>query len=115
MKFATIAIASALLLSSCYKATIYLKAPQPVVVSPAVDDNFHFSAVGVFELSSPVNLQTGCPGGAAIIKERQSFLGGFVSAVIGTYIPLFQVMNPTLLCDMPRARKSQAAKAQARR
>ncbi len=86
-------------LSSCYRASIQLQEPRETVTSSDIDDSMHFSLLGVVELSDAVDLETSCASGAVAIKEKISFTGGIINALLGTYVPVLQVMNPTVECD----------------
>ncbi len=100
MKRIALAIIAATAFTGCYKASIHLKAPQPVTESTSVSNNMHMSLLGIIELSPEVNLESACAGGTVVIEERVSFVGGLVNAILGTYIPIIQVMNPTAMCGM---------------
>lgn len=110
MRGLTILIVAALASTGCYKASIQLKAPQQTVPSLEVDNNMHVSLIGLFELSKPIALDTACAGGVVAIDERVGFLGGLVNMVLGTYIPVLSVMNPTALCGMGVASDDAAPK-----
>jgi len=100
MKRLVLALAAATAFTGCYKASIHLKAPQPVTESAAVSNQMHLSLLGVVELSPAVNLDEACAGGTVVIKEQVGFVGGLVNMILGTYIPVLQVMNPTAMCGM---------------
>jgi hypothetical protein len=84
-------------LGGCYKATIHL-ADAPAAVSTR-GYGFHFSLIGLIELSPAVDLRARCPGGVSAIEERETLLGALVNAVLGTYIPVLQVMNDRVDCS----------------
>ncbi len=92
------ALAASLALSSCYKATIRLQEPRPAVTSAVTDNEMHMSLLGIVELSEPVDLAGSCATEAVAIEESLSVTGGIINAILGTYIPVLQVMNPTVTC-----------------
>ncbi len=98
MKSAFFLMISAFALTSCYKASIQLQEPRPTVTSNVTDNAMHYSLIGVVELSEPVDLEKSCATSAVSIEESLSFVGGIVNAALGTYVPVLQVMNPTVTC-----------------
>ncbi len=98
MKYLGFALISALAVSSCYKASIQLQAPTPTVTSAVTDEAMHMSLLGIVELSEAVDLEKACASGAVSIEEELSFTGGIINALLGTYVPILQVMNPTVEC-----------------
>src|SRR5215831_16760730 len=85
------------LIAGCYKANIHV-ADVATTQRSAVDDQMHMSVLGIVEVSDAVDLKQTCPGGPAVIHERESALGGLVSLVLGTYVPVLGVINPTVDC-----------------
>lgn len=98
MKKFSLLLVISLALASCYKTNIRLSSSAPAATSPAVADSMHFSLLGIIELSSPINLDAACGSESVVIEERLSFLGGIVNAVLGSVVPLLQVMNSTIHC-----------------
>jgi hypothetical protein len=96
-------LALALVLATgCYSSTIHLADSPARARSPAVDEAFHVSLIGVIELSSAIDLAAACPAtGPASIDEHLSVLGGIVNLVLGNTIPIFSVMNPSVSCVAP--------------
>jgi hypothetical protein len=94
-------------LGGCYKATIHV-ADAPSSPSPQ-GFGYHFSVIGIIELSAPVDLRARCPQGPAVIRERETFLGGLVNILLGTYIPVLQVMNDSVDCATGGAPPGEAA------
>lgn len=96
-----IILAAALVLGAgCYKTT-YRMNPSGADGMPSQEYNhrFHFSVIGLVEISSPVDMARACQGGpVASIDERVSVLGGIVNLVLGTYIPILSVRNATVNC-----------------
>jgi hypothetical protein len=103
MRFLTIALIALFSTAGCYKARIHLKPEPPVMASQVVKNQTHFSVIGIIELSAPVNLETACPGGTVTIKEGITVLGGIINIVLGTFVPVLQVMNKTAMCGVPQA------------
>ncbi len=100
MKKLVLAATAAISLASCYKATIHLKPAQGAAPSPTVEDEMHFSLINIIEISDPVDMKAACAVSEPVqIKERLTFLGGIVNAVLGTYVPVLSVMNPTVMCS----------------
>jgi hypothetical protein len=97
MKKILLACAVATAISGCYKSTIHL-ADDPGTPG-SVNDAMHFSLIGIFELSSPVDLKAACPGGPAVIHEKVSVLGGVVNLVLNSFFPVLSVMNPSVDCS----------------
>ena len=98
MKHIILASAIAAALGGCYKANIHMGA-APGVPSTTVNDAYHLSLIGIFELSSPVDLKAACGGSdAAGIHEEVSVVGGIVNLILSTYIPILHVTNPTVMC-----------------
>jgi hypothetical protein len=86
------------LAAGCYKTQINLGA-GPGTRSGVVDNNMHLNLLNIVELSSPVDLVAACPGSQAVaIDERLSVLGGIVNIVLGRFIPILSVMNPSVDC-----------------
>lgn len=98
MKHLAFALISALALSSCYKASIQLQAPTPTVTSAVTNSAMHMSLLGIVELSEAVDLDKSCASGAVSIEEELSFTGSIINVLLGTYVPVLQVMNPTVKC-----------------
>jgi len=96
MKRFMLACAVAASLGGCFKSTIHL-ADEPGQPG-TVNDAMHFSLIGIFELSSPVDLKAACGGAPATIHEKVSVVGGVVNIVLGTFFPLLSVMNPSVDC-----------------
>jgi hypothetical protein len=84
-------------LTGCYKANIHLTDGPG---SPgAIQDQMHFSVIGIFEVSSPIDLRATCPsGGPAVIREQVTVVGGIINLLLGTYLPILSVMNPSVDC-----------------
>ena len=109
MKRIILACAIAAAASGCYKAKIHMNPTTPVTRSASVDNAFHFSVIGIVELSSPVDLKAACGGGdSAAISERVSVAGGLVNMVFGMFIPIFEVMNPSVECGAAATAPAQA-------
>src|SRR5262249_34203249 len=98
MKRILLASAIAAAAGGCFKTNIHLSA-GPGVPSASVNDAFHLSLIGIFELSSPVDLKAACGGSdAAGINEQVSVVGGIVNIILGTFFPILSTMNPTVMC-----------------
>ena len=95
-------LAAALALGACYRTTYLLQPPgQLSAPSPAYDEQMHLSLLGVFELSSPVNLALACNNAAPVaIHEDVGVLGAIVNAVLSSYLPILHVHNATVLCPV---------------
>jgi hypothetical protein len=88
-----------LLAASCYKAEIQLKGPdQAGMPSALVNNAYHWSLIGVFEVSDPVNIQAACNGDPASIHEEVSVPGGVINLLLNTFVPILGVFNPTVSC-----------------
>lgn len=99
MKHILFACVIAVAAGGCFKTNIHLSA-SPGVPSPTVNDAFHLSLIGIFELSPPVDLKAACGGSdAAGIHEEVSVVGGIVNLILGTTIPVLHVHNPTVMCS----------------
>jgi len=96
LRSALLVAALAVAASGCYKSTIHL-ADGPTTPSP-VQDQLHVNLINVVEVSAPVDLRAACPGGAATIREQVGVFGGLVNIVLGTYLPILSVMNPSVDC-----------------
>jgi len=96
MKRTLLVAAIAAALGGCYKAQIHL-ADGPGTLNP-MSKHYHFSLIGFIEISKQVDLQATCPGGTAVIHDEVDFLGGLVNVVLGTYVPVLEVMTPSVSC-----------------
>ena len=93
-------IIASLLVTGCYKANIWLEAPQhPTTPSQTVHDRFEWSLFNVHQLSSPVDLAAACAGDPEGIHEHVTVLGAVSNGLLGYFVPLLGTMNTTVLCD----------------
>lgn len=104
MKAAALAAAlgATLATGACYRTTYLLQPPgQMSAPSPAYDEQMHLSLLGIFELSSPINLQLACNNAPPVaIHEDVGVLGAIVNIVLSSYLPILHVHNATVLCPV---------------
>lgn len=97
----SLAAVTALASAGCYRTRFDLAPPQPEVPSSTYNDHFHFSLIGVIELSRPVDLQGACMGQPpTAVEEQIGVLGGLVNAVLFAVFGFLHVHNATLYCPM---------------
>lgn len=96
------ALAATVALGACYRTTYLLQPPgQMSAPSPAYDEQMHLSLLGIFELSSPINLQLACNNAPPVaIHEDVGVLGAIVNLVLSSYLPILHVHNATVLCPV---------------
>jgi len=99
---AAVGLTAVLALGACYRTTYLLQPPgQMSAPSPAYDEQMHLSLLGIFELSSPVNLALACMNAPPVaIHEDVGVLGAIVNAVLSSYLPILHVHNATVLCPI---------------
>ena len=98
---AAAALLSVAALASCYRTRFELAPPQPELVSNVYNEHFHFSVIGILEISRPVDLQAACNGASpTAVEEQISVLGGIVNAVAFALLGILHVHNATLYCPM---------------
>ena len=99
---AALGLAAVLALGACYRTTYLLQPPgQMSAPSPAYDEQMHLSLLGIFELSSPINLALACNNAPPVaIHEDVGVLGAIVNAVLSSYLPILHVHNATVLCPI---------------
>src|SRR5689334_23108703 len=80
-------------LGGCYHANIHLA--DGAGMPGAVNEQFHLSVIGLFELSAPIDLKAACSGGqAVVIHDHMNFIGGLITDIVG----FISVMTPTVDC-----------------
>lgn len=85
------------LATGCYRTRFDLAPPQPEQPSAMFSDHFHFSVIGIIEVSRPLDLQASCNGAAPTAAEEQiNILGAIVNAVV-RYFGI-SVHNATIYC-----------------
>ncbi len=94
-----VAIMSAALASGCYRTTVHMGVVRPSVTSLTAGTGNHVSLIGIFEISDPIDLRAACPGGIVEIRERQTFFGRLITALV----PFVSIMNPSIGCEPVRS------------
>jgi hypothetical protein len=98
---ALLALLVAASLTGCFKMTFQLQAPgAPPAISNEYDNHFHWSLLGIIQISPRVDLSKACPGQApAAIYERVGILGGLINTVLAYYVPILSVHQASLYCS----------------
>jgi len=91
-------VVGVLVLASCYRTDIQLRAPGGPHVASMVNDQMHLSVIGIVEVSSAIDMADACNGNVDSIHEEVSVVGGIVNLVLGTFVPVLNVHNPTVNC-----------------
>lgn len=87
-------------LAGCYRMKFEITPPVPEQPSALVNNNWHFSVIGIIELGK-IDMAAACGGQqASSVETRVGFLAGLVNWVLGTYFPVFQVHNATVNCPV---------------
>lgn len=96
----TAALASALLLTGCYKIDYVAGPSEPVA---AQQQWHHIGILGLAEFSEPVRLDAICPQGFARVENKRSFLNGLTTWAISVVIPgagrwVYEPYTTTVYC-----------------